>query len=296
MRVSQTCGVYIDKFPEEKAIDMMAEAGFEAIDFSFSREKYYNKDTDSEEFKQKLISLRKYAEEKGICFNQAHAPFPSSTNDEAETEEIFYNIVRSVRNASYLGIDCIAVHPKHHLRYKDEGSPEILFKENIDFYKRLEPYCKKYGVRAAVENMWQGYSFPGGWRVVDSVCSRSEEFLEYMEAIDSEWIVACLDIGHALIVHEDPCKIIRKLGNKYLKALHVHDVDGLDDTHTMPYHGGMGDWDKIAKALRDINYEGDFTMEVISFLSMLPEELYPTASKMLAETGKYIVNKIKEEN
>ena len=34
------------------------------------------------------------------------------------------------------------------------------------------------------------------------------------------------------------------LGNKRLLCLHVHDVDGIDDLHTLPYFG-ITDWDKV---------------------------------------------------
>ena len=54
----------------------------------------------------------------------------------------------------------------------------------------------------------------------------------------------------------------------------------------------MGDWDKIANALNAVGYEGDFTMEAVNFLKPLPVELYPIASKMIAETGRYVANKI----
>ena len=292
MKVSQSNGSYLEYFDEKQSVDIMAEAGFDAIDFGFFNEKFYNKETDGEEFKEKFLELKRYAESKGVLFNQAHAPFPTSTMDEEETEAIFRNVVRSMRNASYLGIDIIVVHPKHHLRYKEEGNPEKLFEENIKFFKRLEPYCEKYNIRVALENLWQGYSFHAGWRVVNSVCSKPDEFVAYLDALNSPWFVACLDIGHSMIVHQDPAEFIKKLGKKYLKALHVHDVEGNDDSHTIPYLGGMGDWDKIANALNAVGYEGDFTMEAVNFLKPLPVELYPIASKMIAETGRYVANKI----
>lgn len=291
MKVSQSNGSYLEKFSDEKVIDIMVEAGFDAIDFGFFKEQYYNEGTDGAAGKEKFLNLRKYAEDKGIYFNQAHAPFPTSTKEDKETEEIFKDVVRSMRNASYLGIKDIVVHPKQHLTYMDDGVPEQLFEQNVEFYNKLKPYCEEYNIRVCLENMWQGYRFIGGWRVVDSVCSKPDEFIRYVDALDSKWFGACLDIGHCMLVHEKPADFIRKLGNR-LVALHVHDVDGMDDLHTIPYHGGMGDWDNIAKALREINYTGDFTMEVVYFLEKLPLELYPVASKMIAETGRHIANKI----
>lgn len=291
MTVSQTNGIFLKNFTAEETVDMMANGGFDAIDFDFSREEYHGEHTDSLKGKDRFLYLKDYANSKGIYFNQAHAPFPSGTNDKSETDAMFHSIVRSMRNASYLGVKNIIVHPKHHLVYKESGNPEKLFEENMKFYKSLQPYCEEYGVRVCLENLWQGFSMIAGWRVVCSVCSKPEEYLRYLNNLDSDCFGACLDIGHAIIVHEDPADYIHKLGNR-LVALHVHDVDGLDDCHMMPFHGGMADWDKITQALRDTNYNGDFTLEVLRLFSPLPLCLYPAAIRLLAETGKYLANMI----
>lgn len=90
-----------------------------------------------------------------MVFNQAHAPYPSSAADHVKTEEIFGNIVRSMKYASHLGIGVIVVHPCQHLPYAEEGNPESLCEMNMDFYNRLKPYCEEYQIQIAVENMWQ---------------------------------------------------------------------------------------------------------------------------------------------
>ncbi len=286
MVVSQSNGSYLGRFSDERVIDLMAEAGFDAIDFGFFKEKYYNKETTKEYF----LHLKEYAEDKGIFFNQAHAPAPTSVDNDKGTKEIFEDVVRSMRNASYLGIKNIVVHPNQHLTYEDEGVPEILFEKNVEFYNKLVPYCEEYYIKVCLENMWQYRNFvDGGGQIIGSTCSTPEEFVRYLDALDDKYFGACLDIGHCMLVHQDPVNFIKKLGDRLI-ALHVHDVDGKNDLHTIPYHGGMGRWDYIDKALADVGYKGDFTMEVVYFLEKLPLELYPVASKMIAETGKHIVN------
>ena len=54
------------------------------------------------------------------------------------------------------------------------------------------------------------------------------------------------------------------MGGERIKALHVHDNDFVNDCHTMPMMGEM-DWDSITKALADINYSGNFTLESDGF-------------------------------
>ena len=197
MLLSTSMGGILGRFSCEESIELLAQAGFDAIDFPFFGEEYYNEETDREAFREYFRKLKALAGEKGLCFNQAHAPTPSSRRDAVKTEKIFQDIVRSMRNASYLGIDTIVVHPMQHLFYYAEGVPEQLFEMNMDFYRRLIPYCEEYGIRVAVENMWQE---PGGRKISHSTCSRPEEFIRYVDELNSPWMVACLDIGHEFLV------------------------------------------------------------------------------------------------
>lgn len=286
--VNNTYSFY-EKYTIKEQIDILADAGYDAIDFSFfTGSKYFGKETENEEHISYLKDLRTHAEARGLSFVQAHAPMPSSTDNPERTEEIFGDIVRSMKYASILGVEIIVVHPLQHLAYAEEGNPEKLFEMNIDFYNRLLPYCKEYNIRVALENMYQ-VPFPG--KIGHSTCSRPDEFLRYLDALDSEWFVACLDVGHAVLVCEDPAAIVKKLGN-CLKCLHVHDVDGTRDSHTLPYFG-VYDWDKFAAALKEIGYKGNFTYESDSFFRNLPTELYPSAMKFAADMGRYFIEKIK---
>lgn len=291
MLLSQPIGNrFKGKLSYEETFKLIKDAGFDAIDFSFcdGDTKSYDGTIDEKQFSE----WRKYVEDMGICFNQAHAPFPSSVVSEERTKEIFDNIVTSIKNASILGVKIIVVHPKQHLNYSEEGNPEKLFEENIEFYNRLKPYCEEYGIQVALENMWQSKSYAGGYRILHSTCSTPEEFNRYLDALDRKWFVGCLDIGHALLVHKEPHDFIKAMGRDRLKALHVHDVMAGNDTHTLPFYGGSGDWDKVACALKEIGYTGDLTYEANNFNEHLPKELALPATKFMAEVGRYLINKI----
>ena len=288
MLLSSSHYQFVKRTSTEKAIDLMADAGFDAIDFSFHYSKeYYGEETDGELGKIKFIEWRKRAEEKGLVFNQGHAPEGSSYKNMDLTVARFHDIRRSIRNASYLGIPLIVVHPVQHLQYCETGVPEQLFEWNMQFYNALKPFCEEYGVKIGVENMWQ---YPNE-KIDHSTCSKPEEFVRYIDTLNSEWFVSCFDIGHAPIVGVDPCEMIRTLGKNRLKALHVHDVDGIHDLHTLPYFSKI-DWDGVCKALKEIEYDGDFTFEASSFATQLPNELFGAAAKLMVATGRHLIDKI----
>ena len=156
MLLSSSHSQFARKMSTEEAIDLMADAGFDAIDFSFHlRSEYYNADTDGELGRIRFTEWRKRAEALGLVFNQAHAPEGSSFTDMDRTVQRFHEIRRAIRNASYLGVPIIVVHPVQHLPYCEAGVPEQLFEMNMKFYSALKPYCEEYGVKIAIENMWQ---------------------------------------------------------------------------------------------------------------------------------------------
>ena len=282
MKLSTTIETITKAYGFDKAIDMLAQAGYDCLDFSFYGDFTSYCDEKLDFFKE----LRKKAEAKGLKFNQAHAPFSSSFADAEQTKKRFDEIVRSMERAALLGAENIIVHPCQHMAYEDDGVPEKLFEMNMDFYGRLKPYCEEYGIHVAIENMWQHRR--NSKKIMHSTCSRPEEFIKYVDSLNSEWFVACLDIGHAMLVCEDPANFVRALGNKRLRSLHVHDVDGIGDTHTLPYFG-VCDWEKIMKTLAEIGYEGELTYEADNFLIGKPTELYPEYAKVMGKTGRHLI-------
>ncbi len=275
-------------FTYEQAIDLLAEAGFDAIDWSFFDKACFNDDNNSVEA---FAAYRAYAESKGLVFNQSHAPFPSSFGTAEETELRVQQIVRAMELSSVLGVKIMVVHPMQHMTYENDGVAEKLFAVNMDFYRRLIPYCERYNVKVGVENMWQSHNYGGGSYINHSTCSTPAEMIRYLDTLDSPWMVGCLDVGHALLVREQPDLFIRALGNKRLQCLHVHDVSSGSDLHTLPYYGGAGRWEKITAALKEIGYEGDMTYEASNFLSGLPQALFAPATKYMAEVGRYLISR-----
>lgn len=271
-------------YGDAEAIRMLAKAGFDAYDFSFflmfEKADYPMNGPD---FRDYAKSLRAVADECGISCNQAHAPFASSTGDPADDERRFKAIVQSMEAASILGAKIIIVHPKHHLPYVTQ--PAELKRLNVEFYKRLAPYCQQFGIKVACENMWQRNK--AAHRIIDSVCSRPAEFCEYLDEVDSPWVVACLDVGHVALTDEDMATTIRTLGPDRLQALHVHDNNLCEDSHTMPYMLKI-DFDALTSALKEIGYRGDFTLEADNFLKSFPEPLVPDALTLLYKTGRYL--------
>ena len=125
--------------------------------------------------------------------------------------------------------------------------------------------------------------------IIGSVCADPHEFCEYVDMLNSPYIKACFDIGHAELVKADIPNFINSLGDR-LHGLHVHDVSVDNDLHTVPYFGAIKNWDNIMKALADISYKGDLTFEVKS-LKNLPYVLVKPRLQLLHLVGEELVKK-----
>ncbi len=127
MRLSTTTSYPTRAFEFEKGIDILADAGYDAVDFSFFQKEYYEEKGKDEFFK----NLRNYVESRGLVFNPAHAPFASSFEDENMTKKRFVEITNSMKYASLLGIKNIVVHPCHHI-LDTVGAPKSCAEFDID--------------------------------------------------------------------------------------------------------------------------------------------------------------------
>ena len=96
MKVSTTTAVINRYFETEDVINILAQAGFDAIDFSFCN--YIEKRNSEQAIKEYFYHLKSVAESKGVYFNQAHAVFHSSCADSEEwNKKRFNEIVQNIK-------------------------------------------------------------------------------------------------------------------------------------------------------------------------------------------------------
>ena len=277
----------VGTYGQEGAIDVLKEAGYDAIDMSLFCMSNDGDVFNSDGYKKRALEIRAYAVQKGIAFNQSHAPFVFNWKNPNEyAERMVPRVIRALEITALLGAKISIVHPISPIEYL--GHEEEIFEMNMKFYRELLPYAKEFDVKIALENMWQ---HERKRKVIGAnACSHGAEFVRYLDALNDERFVACLDLGHCGLVGEEPQKAIRILGHDRLKALHIHDNDYRNDTHTMPYLSDMN-WEEIMKALAAIRYDGEFTYEADAFLVHFPADYKPRAVKFMVDTARYLIGK-----
>lgn len=278
MRISTEIGSAAKRIGEERAIQYVAEAGFDCWDFTMVRMCAYDWDlqrimpTDTpfagSDYLAFARHLKQVGLDMGITCNQAHAPFPSMAKG------MFPYLERAIECTAEAGGKICVIHPDNN------RSPE----ENAEMYHRLLPFAKSCGVKIATENMWnwdqeKDISAP-------AACSTSESFLAHLQATGDEYLVACLDIGHAEMQGSGSgaANMIRSLG-AHLQALHIHDNDRIHDSHQPPFTMAI-DFEEIKKALNEIRYQGDYTLEADAYLSRYSDEDLLCGMKELAKAAR----------
>ncbi len=265
-----------DTFGIKGMFDVFAAAGIEGIDFNNDVAEYCTAEHDEQFYRE----LGKYAASRGVAICQAHAPFPSSYVEEEKSAKRFEEIVQGIKNAAYLGAPMIVVHPCTHLDFAVEGNPEILFEYNLDFYRKLIPVAREFGIKIAIENIG---------RV--SITSTPERLNKLFDTLNDPVFTVCFDVGHCLLQGVDPAEAIRAIGERLVDGCtHVHDNNGDRDTHTLPFYGKV-EWESVMKALADIGYKGDLNYEASAFIKDIPVALYEDGLAYMAKVGHYLIGR-----
>lgn len=281
MKISTEIGSASKIIGEEKAVEYVAKAGFDAWDFSMFSMCKYDYATQSllenshplakENYLAFARRLKQIGLDNGIVCNQSHAPFPVSC------KEIRSYLKRAIECTAEAGGKICVIHP-------DNNKSAA---ENAEMYCELLPFAKEHGVKIATENMWN-------WdkaldRSCFAACATPESFCAHIDAVNDDNFVACLDIGHAEMQGSDTTaeSMIKALGSK-LQALHIHDNDKWHDSHQIPFSMSI-DFIQVVKALKQIGYNGYLTLEADRYLNAYNSENVFSGIKNLADSAKKLV-------
>lgn len=285
MKLSIDTGALRAKFGEEKALRLIKDAGFDAVDYSFYwAEPGFPMATAA--YKEYANTVRKKLDDLGISCNQAHAPFEMAYGHPFDpSDEDYCNVVRAIEAAAVLGAKQIVVHA---LPLPENVKNVDFTAYNLAYYRSLEPYARSAGIRIAVENL---FAYDEKRKYHKGILGRPEELRAMVRQLDPTVFTVCVDIGHASLTGYEPQDFIRCFDGGMLTALHIQDTDYLFDRHVLPFAGEF-DWDAIVASLRQIGYKGDLTFEIFSFIRKFPDELIPDALHFSVKVGRYLIDKI----
>lgn len=271
----------------EFALRLIKELGFEAVDLTmydtFGGVAVRNRELFTGDIIANAKRIKSIAEEINLPIVQAHTPFHVYRKDDEEYNAYMLETQKlCLQIAGIIGIPYVVIHPVMN------ADNEF----NKNFFDELLPLAKKMNVVIATENMWEWQV--GAIHCDYSTCSTPESFLSLLEYINHPNLKACVDVGHAQMFNGfdksvSPKLMIEKLGHKYCVALHLHDNDGVNDYHKIPFDGVIN-WEEVYDALTKINYQGHLVTE-----TSLPREFNLEESKEFWLKQREAADKIKSE-
>lgn len=284
MRISINSGLLSGRFGDAEALRLFAEAGFDAVDYTFCDYLLPDSPWQQNNKEEYALSLLENARRHRLLFNQAHAAYVYPWEKEDVVEGLVIPTVsENIRLCRRMQIDRIVVHGLSHPAVI--ASKEEQFQKNVWFYNQLKPAAKEAGVKIALENLRR-------------VCTTPEDYERLMDTLDDPCFTACVDIGHSILAGVDVTQIIRRLGHDRVTLLHVHDNLTKTDDHMIP-GTGMLDWNEILQALAEIHYSGDFTLEIINLASGMmddhhgfDDDFVPDLLKFAHVCASYLAHKL----
>lgn len=236
-----TIGAFgFEDFHPPEVIGLYAQAGCTVV------QAYRNRDKNITA--KDMVSV---CRDLGVRIDSLHAHFGDDLDPSSEDETVRKAAVELyAREGEFcleLGGDLAVVHPSP--SNVPAGNLEKRYSQLQKSFAELAEIGRRMKVKFAFENMPPYH--PVGADV--------KRLVEEVAKCGSEHVVFLLDFGHAHMT----CGIVEgvRLAGKHLKYTHVHDNDGVNDTHRLPYQGNLP-WDPCREALHSIGYDGVFLLEV----------------------------------
>ena len=304
MRLAVQSGNVVDDFGFETGYRMIKEAGFEAVDWNidhaWDQSKLRKGDLTGcifekspaevlEHYRRELEIIRK----NGLAITQAHAPFPAYLAEVPELLDYAIEIYKGcIRLCDAVGCKNLVVHGISASPQNPELTREQVDGLNMKLYGSLIPVLQETQVTVCLENLFTG----ADGQIYEGTCSEPMEAVRYIDALNEmagkNCFGLCVDTGHLNLLRKNVTEYIRTVG-KRIACLHVHDNDGKDDLHRMPFTGTLR-WEDLLAALKEVGYSGDFSFETFAQVTrnrMAPE--YVTIYlEAIAKVGKIFIQKI----
>lgn len=251
--------------------------------------------SDENKIKEYIDEVKALKAETGLEITQAHSNMPSWLGDFPEANAgCLERIIKCIEISGAVGCPRLIVHPRFMGNINELLTKEEEWNLNIEFYTALIPHLKAHGVMCCLENMWA--QDPVTKAIYSACCSDIDEACKYIDTLNEiageKLFGFCLDIGHLKLVGVEIYGAIVKLGDR-LVALHIHDNDGLHDSHVMPYNGIIA-WHRFVLGLREIGYKGDLSFETFGQLTNVPVDAIPVFLGAIRGVGEYFRNEIEK--
>lgn len=219
------------RYPFEEIIRLIKDAGFQSV-MTWWGDDF--KEIDGPKEKKPDI-----VRDSGLKLENVHFPFDEINaiwEDTVNGQKIFNMFCSYIEDCKIYEIPTAVMH------ITSGDNPPPYNKLGLDRIKRIIENAEKNGVNIALENL------------------RKPEYLDYIyNNIESDRLKFCYDSGHENC-YTPGIDLLSKYGDKLI-ALHLHDNDGSNDQHLLPFNGTIN-WKNTMEKIRKTDYKGPIALEI----------------------------------
>ncbi len=243
--------IYFDhprgRFSYTAMVDYFASVGIGAIDMSFE-----SLDFRDSSLRSVLYAASRRAKDKNIQIPLCHLSFYMPDHRDPPKMAKYQNeLMHGIDMAALMGIGLAVTHPI--AIYSKEISYGDWVRKNMAFLTPVVEYGREKGIKLCIENMPSEKESPDN-HLYGSCALNISALAEKLSC------GICWDVGHANISGYKQSEQLDVLKNR-LDVLHIHDNDGVRDSHLPPFDGNV-DWEDVAFGLRCCGFDGILDVEV----------------------------------
>lgn len=220
------------RYSFDKIVKLIKNAGFQSVMTWWGNEFI---ETDGQPKEKRPDIIRK----NNLILENIHFPFSDINNiwiDSIDGQELSNKFIEYINECKIYEIPTAVMH------ISSGDNPPPYNQLGLDRLKRIIDKAEKENVNIALENL------------------RKPEYLEFIYSnIKSDKLKFCYDSGHENCFTPN-YNYLTKYNDKLI-ALHLHDNDGTNDQHLLPFNGSIN-WKNIMDQIRKANYKGSLALEI----------------------------------
>lgn len=239
-------GYYRDLHPEQ-AMDRFISAGFSHMEWATEHTLMLLEEGSPEKMGRQAAI---WAKERNFFMPQGHISFKGGSCDDARFEQM----KKEVDFFLNAGITYAVIHANG----GDDLPHEERYARWVHYFTALCEHVKGTDLTFCLENLG---SVP--------YTHRAENLVKLINDCGGKNLGICLDTGHLHLTRirdgneQTTTEFVRTAGS-LLKALHIHENNGMADDHLMPFCTKKAyDWKELIRALDEVHYEGLFNFEIV---------------------------------
>lgn len=256
------------KRPLSEAVKLCKNAGFHRFD--------YLSDSLEDAYREK-----DFFDSQSVKVIQSHCPFFRYQED--GLNKFKAAAPQAVKIAAALKAEFFVIHADEY-RMNDDISSKEMLKKTYEYLAPIVDLCGEYGMKVAVENLFEEIEAPHRSRF----CSEVEEVIAVINSFPGSGIGCCWDSGHHNVAFGTE-KFFEKLEilAPYIICTHMHDNNYGRDMHKPAFFGNIA-WEKVTEILKKHHYAGDWSWEFV--YERIPDALYSEYLKFIHAAGSCLLN------